>query len=141
MRVYKGHVSPYGAWKDAGKKVKSNFYSYGYLRDSDWPELPEAPPTEWNTDPFELLLHKQQAKLLREAMSMLPPRAERVLCLRYFMDLTMEEVGELLGVTGVKIRQIEAQALRALRHPSRMNVIRGLVPAVKLFMWRVSPND
>lgn len=37
--------------------------------------------------------------------------------------LTLEEIGEIMGVTRERVRQIEARALRKLRHPSRMNVL------------------
>jgi RNA polymerase primary sigma factor len=53
----------------------------------------------------------------------LTPREERVLRLRYGLDdgkpRTLEEVGKEFNVTRERIRQIEAKALRKLRHPSR----------------------
>ena len=53
----------------------------------------------------------------------LTPREEKVLRLRFGLDdgraRTLEEVGQHFGVTRERIRQIEAKALRKLRHPSR----------------------
>ena len=56
-------------------------------------------------------------------LATLTPREERVLRLRFDIgeksDHTLEEVGHKFGVTRERIRQIEAKALRKLRHPSR----------------------
>jgi RNA polymerase primary sigma factor len=67
--------------------------------------------------------------LLLEMLQDLPPRAVRILKLRYgLMDgetYTLEEVGKKLGVTRERVRQIEAQALSQLRHPSRTRRLKG----------------
>ncbi len=67
---------------------------------------------------FELL--KEQ---LEDVLDTLTPREERVLRLRFGLDdghsRTLEEVGQVFGVTRERIRQIEAKALRKLRHPMR----------------------
>jgi RNA polymerase primary sigma factor len=58
---------------------------------------------------------------LQEALSELPPRETRILEMRYGLvdgrTLTLNEVGQKMGVTRERIRQIEAQALRRLRNP------------------------
>src|SRR5258706_16206284 len=55
--------------------------------------------------------------------STLTPREERIIRMRFGLDdgsqHTLEEVGEVFAVTRERIRQIEAKALRKLRHPSR----------------------
>ncbi len=60
---------------------------------------------------------------MEDALASLTPREARVLRLRYGLedgeDYTLEQVGEKLGLTRERIRQIQAQALRRLRHPSR----------------------
>ncbi len=67
---------------------------------------------------FELL--KEQ---LEDVLDTLTPREEKVLRLRFGLDdgrsRTLEEVGQFFGVTRERIRQIEAKALRKLRHPMR----------------------
>jgi RNA polymerase primary sigma factor len=67
---------------------------------------------------FELL--KEQ---LEEVLDTLTDREENVLRLRFGLEdgrtRTLEEVGQVFGVTRERIRQIEAKALRKLRHPSR----------------------
>ena len=69
--------------------------------------------------------------LRRELMSVLKsltPREERVITLRFGLDdgrpRTLEELGKEFNVTRERIRQIEAKALRKLRHPSRANRLR-----------------
>jgi RNA polymerase primary sigma factor len=66
------------------------------------------------------MLLKEQ---LEEVLDTLTPREEKVLRLRFGLDdgrsRTLEEVGQEFGVTRERIRQIEAKALRKLRHPSR----------------------
>jgi RNA polymerase primary sigma factor len=60
---------------------------------------------------------------VEEVLSTLTPRERRVLQLRFGLEdgrsRTLEEVGKEFGVTRERIRQIEAKALRKLRHPSR----------------------
>ncbi len=61
---------------------------------------------------------------LKNVLSMLQEREAKVLALRFGLNdngeaKTLEEVGKIFGVTRERIRQIEAKALRKLRHPSR----------------------
>jgi RNA polymerase primary sigma factor len=60
---------------------------------------------------------------LQEVLNTLTPREQKVLRLRFGLDdgraRTLEEVGKEFNVTRERIRQIEAKALRKLRHPSR----------------------
>ena len=67
----------------------------------------------------------------RKVLSTLTPREEKVLRMRFGIgeksDHTLEEVGQNFDVTRERIRQIEAKALRKLRHPSRSKKLRGFV--------------
>ncbi len=56
---------------------------------------------------------------LEAALKTLPPRQEDVLRRRFFQGQTLEQIGDHYGINGERIRQIENQALRKLRHPSR----------------------
>ena len=68
---------------------------------------------------------------LMKILSTLTPREERVIRMRYGLDdnraRTLEEVGQAFGVTRERIRQIEAKALRKLRHPKRKEKLKGFV--------------
>jgi len=82
----------------------------------DFIEDDEAPPPD-DTATYNLLREH-----LGEVMNGLPPREVRILQLRYgLLDgqaYTLEEVGRKMGVTRERVRQIEAQALSRLRHPT-----------------------
>jgi RNA polymerase primary sigma factor len=73
---------------------------------------------------ISLSLNETMASMLKK----LSPREERIIRMRFgFEDgnsRTLEEVGQLFAVTRERIRQIEAKALRKLRHPSRSSLIR-----------------
>ena len=74
------------------------------------------------------MLLKEQ---LEEVLDTLTPREEKVLRLRFGLDdgraRTLEEVGQHFGVTRERIRQIEAKALRKLRHPSRSKKLKDFL--------------
>jgi RNA polymerase primary sigma factor len=82
-----------------------------FIEDQDAPAPAEA---------ASFILLKEQ---LEEVLESLTPREEKVLRLRFGLDdgraRTLEEVGQVFSVTRERIRQIEAKALRKLRHPSR----------------------
>lgn len=69
--------------------------------------------------------------LIYEALGKLTPREQRVLQLRFGLEdgriRTLAEVGAEFNVTGERIRQIEARAIRRLRHPSRSGKLRDLL--------------
>ena len=73
--------------------------------------------------PAEAASHALMREQLWEVLDTLTPREEKVLRLRFGLDdghqRTLEEVGKEFNVTRERIRQIEAKALRKLRHPSR----------------------
>ncbi len=72
--------------------------------------------------PAEAVTQNLLREHLAEVLNMLPPREVRILQLRYGLldgqSYTLEEVGRKMGVTRERVRQIEAQALSRLRHPS-----------------------
>lgn len=74
-------------------------------------------------NPSEAIVNLNLAEQTRKVLSTLTPREEKVLRMRFGIgeesDHTLEEVGQDFNVTRERIRQIEAKALRKLRHPSR----------------------
>ncbi len=83
------------------------------------------------TSPQEAILSSNLAENTRKVLSTLAPREEQVLMKRFGIgeraNRTLEEVGQDFAVTRERIRQIEAKALRKLRHPSRSRLLRGFV--------------
>ena len=90
--------------------------------------LKEFIPDEVGLTPFESASHELLKGHLDEVLGTLNPRERRVLELRFGLrdgrSRTLEEVGKEFGVTRERIRQIEAKALRKLRHPSRSKRLR-----------------
>jgi RNA polymerase primary sigma factor len=68
---------------------------------------------------------------VRDVLAGLTPREAKVLRMRFGIDMntdhTLEEVGKQFDVTRERIRQIEAKALRKLRHPSRSEQLRSFL--------------
>jgi RNA polymerase primary sigma factor len=82
-------------------------------------------------DPADAVVNANLVDQTRKVLSTLAPREERVLKLRFgigeYVNHTLEEVGQDFDVTRERIRQIEAKALRKLRHPSRSRTLRSFV--------------
>ncbi|GGV17567.1 RNA polymerase sigma factor RpoD [Lactobacillus acetotolerans DSM 20749 = JCM 3825] len=83
------------------------------------------------TSPEQHASYEMLKEQLEEVLDTLTDREENVLRLRFGLDdgrtRTLEEVGRVFGVTRERIRQIEAKALRKLRHPSRSNQLRDFL--------------
>ena len=79
-------------------------------------------------DPQDASITESLKRCLCRVMSSLTPREEKVLRMRYGIEVscdhTLEEVGKCFAVTRERIRQIEAQAINKLRHPSRSGELR-----------------
>ncbi len=84
-----------------------------------------------SVNPQEAVIHGDLEEQTRSVLATLAPREERVLKMRFGigekLNHTLEEVGQDFDVTRERIRQIEAKALRKLRHPSRSRLLKSFI--------------
>ena len=91
------------------KYKKEPFESFETLQDTY--EMPEV-------------LDFEVKNAITQVLSTLTPREERVIRERFFNNKTLIEVGQSFNVGSERIRQIEAKALRKMKHPSRSEVLK-----------------
>ncbi len=101
----------------------------GEAGDSQFGDLIEDRTT---VSPAERVITANLRDVAGDVLQTLSPREEKVIRLRFGMDTegrerTLEEVGQDFQVTRERIRQIEAKALRKLRHPSRARVLKNFI--------------
>lgn len=90
-------------------------------------------------DPDEAVLKHEMVNLVEAKLDSLRPREAKMLRLRFGIgceEHTLEEVGKVMDVTRERARQIEAKALRNLKHPSRSDELRQLLPE-----YEISPDQ
>jgi RNA polymerase primary sigma factor len=84
-----------------------------------------------STSPLEAVINRDLREKIHRMLNTLSPKEERILRMRFGLGddppHTLEEVGQIFGVSRERIRQIEAQALRKLKHPSRSNHLRSFL--------------
>ncbi|HKZ81219.1 MAG TPA: RNA polymerase sigma factor RpoD [Pyrinomonadaceae bacterium] len=85
-----------------------------------------------STSPSERVIASNLREITGDVLQTLSPREERVIRMRFGLDhgdheRTLEEVGQNFNVTRERIRQIEAKALRKLRHPSRARLLKNFI--------------
>ena len=130
---------------------------FGVLVEEVW-SLEQLTPIESNTRELEFSYHELtrlenisdpilnlENDQLKEVIDFtldtkLTPRESNVLKLRFGFEgdpLSLEQVGDVIGVTRERVRQIEAKALRKLRHPSRLNRVRVCLGEYEVDMSRI----
>jgi RNA polymerase primary sigma factor len=81
--------------------------------------------------PADAVININLKEMTEQVLNTLTPREERVIKMRFGLEdgteHTLEEVGQNFAVTRERIRQIEAKALRKLRHPSRSRRLRAFL--------------
>ena len=101
------------------------------IGEEDDSHLGDFVPDESNMSPEDFTIHEMLKEEIGDVLLTLTEREEQVLRLRFGLDdgssKTLEEVGQMFGVTRERIRQIEAKALRKLRHPSRSRKLKDFL--------------
>ncbi len=87
-------------------------------------------------NPAEAVINTNLREITEEVLKTLTPREEKVIKMRFGLENsgsehTLEEVGQHFAVTRERIRQIEAKALRKLRHPSRSRKLKAFLDGVR----------
>ena len=81
--------------------------------------------------PIDAMIQSNLRQTTTRVLASLTPREERIVRMRFGLgmnaDHTLEQVGQQFSVTRERIRQIEAKALRKLKHPSRSRVLRSFL--------------
>tara|TARA_R110000868_G_scaffold330695_1_gene591670 strand:+ start:20 stop:532 length:513 start_codon:yes stop_codon:yes gene_type:complete len=80
-------------------------------------------------------------KAIPEALDTISPKERKVLLLRFWFDMTLDECGDLFELTRERIRQIEAGALRKLRHPMRSTVLKPLLDVCPVSTRRLEQSE
>ncbi len=101
------------------------------IGEEDDSHLGDFVPDERTMSPEDYATAEMLKEELADVLKTLTEREEKVLRLRFGLDdgqcRTLEEVGQIFGVTRERIRQIEAKALRKLRHPSRSRKLKDFL--------------
>lgn len=99
---------------------------------------------------FDEVEQKNLRAWITRLMSELDPKEETVLRLRYSdLDRTLEDVGNMIGVTRERVRQIEQKALNKFKHPTRARILRGFLdgeevlkrPRIIVYSEDLTKND
>lgn len=115
--------------------LKTNYLSYASLNApvgaEEETELGELLPEEGMPSVEDIISDNNLREVLKKVVATLTTKEQKVLRLRFGIDngsaRTLEEVGKEFGVTRERIRQIEAKALRKLRHPSRSKQLKDFL--------------
>ena len=113
------------------KRDKNVVSLYTPIKEDEDSSLVEFIPSDANLD--DVVIHEVEQKNLREKidelLTGLNDQEQKVLRMRFGLDdddpKTLEEIGKVFGVTRERIRQIEAKAIRKLRHPSRLKQLKN----------------
>ncbi|MBI2351539.1 MAG: sigma-70 family RNA polymerase sigma factor [Deltaproteobacteria bacterium] len=100
------------------------------IGDGEEGRLEDLVKDEHSLDPEKAVMDSHFQEETRRILATLTPREEKIVRMRFGIrektDYTLEETGKIFGVTRERIRQIEATALRKLRHPQRITTLKAI---------------
>jgi len=103
-------------------------------------EFDKLPP--WmHREPDDIDTRLDLQKIFPKIFETLGPNERKVMQFRFWADMTLEDCGRSLNVTRERIRQIEAHALRKLRHPMRSTVLKSLLDVCPVSTRRVEQPE
>jgi RNA polymerase primary sigma factor len=147
-RISRQHLQEFGFEPDAGilaakmeipedkirkimKIAKEPISMETPIGDDDDSHLGDFIEDSSNTAPIEAAMQAGLRDVVKDILDSLTPREAKVLRMRFGIEMstdhTLEEVGKQFDVTHERIRQIEAKALRKLKHPSRSDKLRSFI--------------
>jgi len=150
-RISRQHLQEFGFEPDAGilaakmeipedkirkimKIAKEPISMETPIGDDDDSHLGDFIEDSANTAPIEAAMQAGLRDVVKDILDSLTPREAKVLRMRFGIEMdndhTLEEVGKQFDVTRERIRQIEAKALRKLKHPSRSDKLRSFIDSV-----------
>ncbi|MDO5289360.1 MAG: RNA polymerase sigma factor RpoD [Pseudomonadota bacterium] len=150
-RISRQHLQEFGFEPDAGllaekmdmpedkirkimKIAKEPISMETPIGDDDDSHLGDFIEDQNNTAPIDAAMQAGLHDVVKEILDSLTPREAKVLRMRFGIDIandhTLEEVGKQFDVTRERIRQIEAKALRKLKHPSRSDKLRSFMDSL-----------
>ena len=104
------------------------------IGDDDDSHLGDFIEDQANTAPIDAAMQAGLRDVVKDILDGLTPREAKVLRMRFGIEMstdhTLEEVGKQIDVTRERIRQIEAKALRKLKHPSRSDKLRSFIDSL-----------
>lgn len=118
--------------------LSGNFTPQYYVEEESSKETVDPETIEALIDrgtPEDVVHFKELEADVGDILDSLTPREKKVLKLRFGIglskDYTLEEVGKLMGVTKERVRQMEAKALRKMRHPTRADILKQYLEGVE----------
>jgi RNA polymerase primary sigma factor len=147
-RISRQHLQEFGFEPDAGilaakmeipedkirkimKIAKEPISMETPIGDDDDSHLGDFIEDQANTAPIDAAMQAGLRDVVKDILDSLTPREAKVLRMRFGIEMstdhTLEEVGKQFDVTRERIRQIEAKALRKLKHPSRSDKLRSFI--------------
>jgi len=147
-RISRQHLQEFGFEPDAGilaakmeipedkirkimKIAKEPISMETPIGDDDDSHLGDFIEDSTNTAPIDAAMQAGLRDVVKDILDSLTPREAKVLRMRFGIEMstdhTLEEVGKQFDVTRERIRQIEAKALRKLKHPSRSDKLRSFI--------------